>query len=57
MPRIIDVTLSLREGMRGVAFERERDFFVAAPLKIEDGDGCSCRAFAIESLAPESLPL
>jgi kynurenine formamidase len=27
-------------------------FFAALPLKIEAGDGCPCRAFAIEEGAP-----
>lgn len=30
-------------------------FFVAAPLKIEGGDGCPCRAFAIEGVTPDFL--
>ncbi len=32
---------------------QERVFFVAAPLKIEGGDGCPCRAFAIEGITPD----
>jgi arylformamidase len=33
----------------------ERVLFCAAPLKIENGDGSPCRAFAIEGLAIDSL--
>lgn len=31
----------------------DRVFFVAAPLRIEGGDGCPCRAFAIEGVSRE----
>jgi len=41
------------EGLTNLDQIREpRVFFGATPLKIEGGDGCPCRAFAIESAQP-----
>jgi kynurenine formamidase len=37
------------EGLANLdALKKSKVFFVALPLKIEGGDGCPCRAFAIE---------
>ena len=37
------------EGLANLdALTKPKVFFAALPLKIEDGDGCPCRAFAIE---------
>jgi kynurenine formamidase len=44
-----DVTIV--EGLANLgALSEEKVFFVAAPLKIEGGDGCPCRAFALEGI-------
>ncbi|HAV64606.1 MAG TPA: cyclase [Verrucomicrobiales bacterium] len=41
--------ITIVEGLTNLdALTQEKVFFVAAPLKIEGGDGCPCRAFAIE---------
>jgi len=44
------------EGLTNLeALRRERVFFGAVPLKIDGGDGCPCRAFAIDGPA-DSYP-
>jgi kynurenine formamidase len=44
--------ITIVEGLTNLeALTKERVFFVAAPLKIEGGDGCPCRAFAVEGLS------
>lgn len=41
------------EGLANLAeLHSEQVFFAALPLKIEGGDGCPCRAFAIEGELP-----
>lgn len=40
--------VTLVEGLTGLdQLALPRVFFIAAPLKIEGGDGCPCRAFAM----------
>jgi kynurenine formamidase len=44
------------EGLSNLdALQRSKVFFAALPLKIEQGDGCPCRAFAIEDEGWSSL--
>lgn len=46
---LLGANVTIVEGLANLgALTHERVFFVAAPLKIEGGDGCPCRAFAIE---------
>ena len=46
---LLGANITIVEGLANLeALTQERVFFVAAPLKIEGGDGCPCRAFAIE---------
>ncbi|HZO86178.1 MAG TPA: cyclase family protein [Verrucomicrobiae bacterium] len=46
---LLGANIAIVEGLTNLeALTQERVFFVAAPLKIEGGDGCPCRAFAIE---------
>jgi kynurenine formamidase len=53
---LLGADVTIVEGLTGLdALTEERVFFVAAPLKIEGGDGCPCRAFAIEGLSPGAL--
>jgi arylformamidase len=55
---LLGANVTIVEGLTNLgALTLEKVFFVAAPLKIEGGDGCPCRAFAIEGLASESLHL
>ncbi len=50
--------VTIVEGLTNLnELEQERVFFIAAPLKIEGGDGCPCRAFALEGIVPEPRPL
>jgi arylformamidase len=53
--------VTIVEGLAGLdALRQPKVFFIAAPLKIVGGDGCPCRAFAIEGEAGETqitLPL
>jgi kynurenine formamidase len=48
------------EGLANLdALREDRVLFCAAPLKIEQGDGAPCRAFAVEGapwFAPEAVP-
>lgn len=44
---LLGANVTIVEGLTNLeALTQERVFFVAAPLKIEGGDGCPCRAFA-----------
>ncbi|MEO6786630.1 MAG: cyclase family protein [Chthoniobacteraceae bacterium] len=44
--------VTIVEGLTNLdALTNEKVFFAALPLKIEGGDGCPCRAFAIEGEA------
>lgn len=44
------------EGLANLdALKQSRVLFGALPLPIADGDGCPCRAFAIEGVLPELL--
>jgi arylformamidase len=50
---LLGANITIVEGLTGLdQLTSDKVFFVAAPLKIEGGDGCPCRAFAIE----EGLP-
>jgi arylformamidase len=41
--------VTIVEGLTNLdQVQTEKVFFAALPLKIESGDGCPCRAFAIE---------
>ncbi len=46
---LLGANITIVEGLTNLdALTQEKVFFVAAPLKIDAGDGCPCRAFAIE---------
>ncbi|MBM4091389.1 MAG: cyclase family protein [Planctomycetes bacterium] len=50
---LLGAKITIVEGLTNLdQLTAEKVFFIAAPLKIEGGDGCPCRAFAIEGLAP-----
>ncbi len=45
---LLGANVTIVEGLTNLdALTDKRVFFVAAPLKIEGGDGCPCRAFAM----------
>ena len=45
---LLGANITIVEGLTNLdALTQEKVFFVAAPLKIEGGDGCPCRAFAM----------
>jgi kynurenine formamidase len=49
---LLGANITIVEGLTNLdALTQERVLFFAAPLKIEGGDGCPCRAFAIEGSA------
>jgi arylformamidase len=51
---LLGANITIVEGLTGLnVLTQDKVFFVAAPLKIEGGDGCPCRAFAIEGSNPE----
>lgn len=51
---LLSADITVVEGLTNLcALTQEKVFFVAAPLKIEGGDGCPCRAFAIEGINPD----
>jgi arylformamidase len=51
---LLGANITIVEGLANLsALTQEKVFFVAAPLRIEGGDGCPCRAFALEGIAPE----
>lgn len=51
---LLAADITIVEGLAHLdAISQDRVFFVAAPLKIEGGDGCPCRAFAIEGSSLE----
>lgn len=53
---LLKADITIVEGLTCLdSLSQEKVFFVAAPLKIKDGDGCPCRAFAMEGLNPEQL--
>ncbi|MDA1276155.1 MAG: cyclase family protein [Verrucomicrobia bacterium] len=55
---LLGANVTIVEGLANLgALSQSKVFFVAAPLKIEGGDGCPCRAFAVEGLAAESLKI
>jgi arylformamidase len=55
---LLGANVTIAEGLANLgALTQEKVFFVAAPLKIEGGDGCPCRAFAIEGIGPDLLAL
>jgi len=46
---LLGANITIVEGLTGMdQITEEEVFFVAAPLKIEGGDGCPCRAFVVE---------
>ena len=53
---LLKADITIVEGLTKLSsLSQEKVFFVAVPLKIKDGDGCPCRAFAIEGLNQELL--
>lgn len=53
---LLGANITIVEGLAHLdALSQDQLFFVAAPLKIEGGDGCPCRAFAIEGITPHLL--
>ncbi len=53
---LLRANITIVEGLAHLSeLSQEQVFFVAAPLKIEGGDGCPCRAFAIEGIKPQLL--
>ena len=53
---LLGADVTIVEGLTNLgALTQQKVFFVAAPLKIEGGDGCPCRAFAIEGLPDQGL--
>ncbi len=50
---LLGANITIVEGLCNLdAITAEKVLFVAAPLRIEGGDGCPCRAFAIEGGLP-----
>jgi arylformamidase len=50
---LLGANITIVEGLTNLdALSELRVLFIAAPLKIEGGDGCPCRAFAIEGPLP-----
>lgn len=50
---LLSANITIVEGLTNLgALSQEKVFFVAAPLKIEGGDGCPCRAFAWDGDIP-----
>ncbi len=46
---LLEAKIQIVEGLTNLdQLKDEKVFFVATPLKVENGDGCPCRAFAIE---------
>lgn len=53
---LLEANITIVEGLTNLqALTEDRVFFVAAPLRIEGGDGSPCRAFAIEGLPKDML--
>lgn len=53
---LLKANITIVEGLTNLeALTEDKVFFVAAPLKIEQGDGCPCRAFAIAGLPQDTL--
>jgi arylformamidase len=53
---LLGANITIVEGLTNLdALSQDKVFFVAAPLKIEGGDGFPCRAFAIEDIHPDLL--
>ena len=53
---LLGANITIVEGLTHLdALTQQKVFFIAAPLKIEGGDGCPCRAFAIEGINPDLL--
>jgi arylformamidase len=47
---LLGAKITIVEGLTNLdALKGQKVFFIAAPLKIDGGDGCPCRAFAFES--------
>ena len=46
---LLGANITIVEGLTNLdKLKHNKVTFVAAPLKIENGDGCPCRAFAID---------
>ena len=55
---LLGANITIVEGLTNLdILPDERVFFVAAPLKIEGGDGCPCRAFAMVGGLPDPQTL
>ena len=55
---LLSANITIVEGLTNLdQLTSEKVFFVAAPLKVEGGDGCPCRAFAIEGDGAPFLPV
>lgn len=53
---LLKADITIVEGLTGLdKLSQDKVFFIAAPLKIKGGDGCPCRAFAMEGLDQELL--
>ncbi len=53
---LLKADITIVEGLTHLdQLTEEKVFFIAAPLKIKDGDGCPCRAFAMEGLNQDIL--
>lgn len=54
---LLGADITIVEGLTNLnALTQKKVFFCATPLKIENGDGCPCRAFAIDGIRPEEVP-
>ena len=53
---LLKADITIVEGLTNLeALTEDKVFFIAAPLRIEGGDGSPCRAFAIEGLPQDVL--
>lgn len=54
---LLGADITVVEGLTNLdALTQDKVFFCATPLKIENGDGCPCRAFAVDGISPEDIP-
>ncbi|MDA0811014.1 MAG: cyclase family protein [Verrucomicrobia bacterium] len=55
---LLSADITIVEGLTNLdTLTQDKVFFVAAPLKIENGDGCPCRAFAFDGVSAGQIPL
>ncbi|MCB1100198.1 MAG: cyclase family protein [Verrucomicrobiae bacterium] len=55
---LLGANIIIVEGLTNLdALSHDKVFFVAAPLKIQGGDGCPCRAYAFDGIPPEFIPM